>query len=167
MSTVEYLAEKKVSVQEEISSLQRTNEKSRDFSSKSFALAEQEKFTESTFPETITNRIFRQRGFIAFENWTGSFYISSKVINVQKEFVQCECIISKESKILQVREFPILLFNHIFPLQSGTLVKIKISQKPGSTRTDIIDGKGLGIEKDFEIFNIWDQLKDFENKRFE
>lgn len=166
MSTLEYVAEKQVSLQKEESSVLRNGDKNREIFAKSFVLSENENVTDVTSSEVITKQLFRQKGFISYESWTGSFFISSKVIKVNKDYIQCECIISKESKIIQVRQFPSLLFTHISPLHEGTFVKIKISEKPGSTRTDIIDGKGLGIEKDFEIISFWDDLKDFDNKPF-
>ena len=163
MSTLEYIAEKQISLNDEKSFAQRNNEKNGEIYSKTFVLSEND---PEIHTEIITKSIFQQKGFISNESWSGSFFISSKVIKIQKEYIECECIISKESKIIQTRQFPILLFSHISQLQVGALMKIKISQKPGSTRTDIIDGKGLGIEKDFELFNIWDQLEEFDNKPF-
>lgn len=166
MPTLEYVTQSPVSLLESKSSIQKSNDKGIDFKYKNFALTESEEIIDLTVTEIITQRIFKQRGFVSFENWDESSFISSRIIKVLKDYIHCECILSKESKVIQVREFPITLFTHISPLIEGAPLQIKISKKPGSVRTDIIDGKGLGIENDFEMFNDWAQLKDFENKPF-
>jgi hypothetical protein len=115
---------------------------------------------EATY--SLTERLVRQRGgAIINENWSKSQLLSARILKVTKDFISCECLISKSQKITQLREFPALLFSHITPLEENTFVKIKISQKPGSFRTDIIDGRNLGIEKDFEMIDLWKDLEDF------
>lgn len=107
----------------------------------------------------------RRDGFIN-ENWDKTILISGRILKVQKDsdIVHCDCIISRERSITEVRQFPKIMFDNVYPLKEGTTVCIKISTKKGSTRTDIIDGKGLGIEKEFETFDIWNELEGFENK---
>lgn len=117
---------------------------------------------EKTSPEEIiTKELFFQQNFIRNENWSKTYLLSCQILKINADFIHCECIIDNDNKITQIREFPSLLFQHIKPLQEGEFIKIKISQKPGTVRTDIIDGKGLGIKEEFEIINSWDELEDF------
>jgi hypothetical protein len=99
------------------------------------------------------------------ENWVKTLLISSRVIKVTDQTVHCDCLISKDNLKVELRAFPKLLFENIRPLKEGIFVIIKISMKAGSTRTDIIDGKGLGIESDFKDLDNWAELEGFENNR--
>ncbi len=98
------------------------------------------------------------------ERWDKIILISARILKITPTSVSCDCIISLENQIVETRAFPKLLFENINPMKEESVVKIKISSKAGSTRTDIIDGKGLGIEKEFEIFDLWEELETFENK---
>lgn len=118
---------------------------------------------ESAIDLQLIERLISQRNApMLNEGWAKTIFLSAKILKITNSFVVSECIISKENNYTQIREFPKLLFNHIEPISVGQFVKIKISQKPGSTRTDIIDGKGLGIDKDFEMLDAWKDLENFE-----
>jgi hypothetical protein len=168
MPELEYLSDFKVllSDKENDFSDKQMNEKDLFFSSQSFKISESKLYSEITAEEIISHKVIKQRGFFTNETWTTTHLLSARIIKLSKDSVQCECIVSKQDKIIQVRQFPKDLFSHIYPLKEGCFVKLKISYKPGSVRTDIIDGKGLDIESDFEPFDIWDQLKEFDNKHF-
>ena len=56
-----------------------------------------------------------------------------------------------------------MLFEHLNIDREYYPVKLKISFKKGSIRTDIIDGKNLNIEDEFETIVLWDKLLDFPN----
>lgn len=123
----------------------------------------QEANTETSISKEL-NQIFKlKEGFIPDENWTKVQLISGRVIKLTKSEVACECIFYiDEYKEYQIRNFSRSLFEHLEPIKEGKLLKIKISQKPGSFRIDIIDGKGLGVEKEFSEQDKWNELKNFE-----
>ena len=110
----------------------------------------------------LLNKIFESKGFITNENWLTSKLISAKVIKFNKQSVICECLISKSNAEIQHREFPIVLFEHLLPLHINFPIKIKVSLKKGSSRTDIIDGRNLGIEREFNELVDWNSLNEFE-----
>ncbi len=98
------------------------------------------------------------------EHWDKTIMISARVSQILDDAVHCECILSKEYEKVELRTFPKLLMSNINPLMVGAPLKIKISVKAGSTRTDIIDGKGLGIEEEFKLFDDWNELNSYINK---
>lgn len=107
---------------------------------------------------------FQQSTTLLTENWAQTQFLSGRIVEASENFVHCEVVIhyqdgDKESKHFQVRRFPRLLFSHIAPLEEGKTIKIKINQKPGASKTEIFDGKGLGIEKEFEEEDMWQDLE--------
>ncbi len=105
----------------------------------------------------------RKNGFIN-ESWDKTTLISGRVLKITDDLIHCDCILSLENQLSQVRAFPSFMFGNVYPLRENICVKIKTSIKAGSTRIDIIDGKNLGIEQEFESFDIWTGLEDFDNK---
>lgn len=114
-------------------------------------------------PEILSERIAKQKEFLTNERWTNSIFISARIIKIDKENVDCECLISKSESILEIRKFPRILFEHLNIDREYYPVKIKLSFKKGSIRTDIIDGRNLNIEDEFETIVMWDKLIDFPN----
>ena len=109
----------------------------------------------------IARRILDQKGFVGNDGWTASILVSGKIIKHNSDSVTCECITSLLKGTTEVRDFPSILFDHLKPLLEGYPVKIKVSQKKGSIRYDVIDGKNLGIEREFSDLVNWDELNDF------
>jgi len=110
----------------------------------------------------ITRRIFDQKGFVSNDGWTASILVSGKIIKYNSDSVTCECITSLLNGATEVRDFPIILFDHLKPLSHEYPVKIKVSQKKGSIRYDVVDGKNLGIEREFSDLVNWEELNDFQ-----
>ena len=97
---------------------------------------------DKTISEELGQFFNLKEGFIPNENWSKVQLISGRVVKVTKNDVSCECIFYVDDhKEYQIRNFSKTLFEHIEPLKEGKLIKIKISQKAGSFRIDIIDGK--------------------------
>ena len=97
------------------------------------------------------------------EPWNKKDRLSGRVLKVEENFVYCEYIIYYNyKKFYKERRFPIILFQHLPTIEEGLCIKIIICQKPGATKTEIYDGKGLGIEKEFEDQDIWKELEDFQ-----
>jgi hypothetical protein len=111
-----------------------------------------------------SNFLTSRNDIVLNERWEKTTLLSARILKITDDVVHCDCILSLENQISQVRSFSRFMFDSIYPLKENTYVKIKISTKSGSMRTDIIDGKGLDIEKDFEIFDLWSGLEDFDNK---
>lgn len=112
---------------------------------------------------TMINRFETQVGISNIENWSFQEYLSGRIINVNDKFIECECLISRDNSIFQIRSFEKSLFDNLKNAVQNSFVKIKLSQKPGSQRIDVIDGSGLGIEKDFEVKDdIWSGIKELE-----
>lgn len=109
---------------------------------------------------TIYTEEFYRKGFISGESWDKTINIHSRILQVSKEFVTCECIIDKEEKIFQTRTFPAFLFSHIESLQSKKPILVKIRSKAGSSRVDIYDGKKLVDLTLFDLKDNWDLLND-------
>ena len=79
-----------------------------------------------------------QRGFISGETWNKVINLHSKIVQVTKESVSCECLIDKENQVFDTRTFPKELFSHLDTLAEGQLILINIKTKPGSSRIDIL-----------------------------
>lgn len=110
----------------------------------------------------IIDRIFSLKDRVILnEKWDNSYLLSGRINALSENFVSCETIIDKVHKETQIRNYPIKQFAHLPFLKVGKTVKIKINEKPGSFRIDIIDGSNTGIEKEFESMQNWDQLNDF------
>lgn len=111
----------------------------------------------------IVDRIFSQRGgLIINEKWENSYTLSGRIISTNEQFVICETILDNETKKTQVRTYPFKLFEHLPIIEKGRTVKIKINEKAGSFRYDIIDGSNMGIEKEFDEIDVWSQLEGYE-----
>lgn len=110
----------------------------------------------------ILEEIFSLRnGIILNEKWDNSYLLSARINSVSETFVCCEVIINRKDNDTQIRKYPIKQFNHLSSLKLGKTIKIKINEKPGSFRVDILDGANTGIEKEFESMVSWDKLSNF------
>jgi len=127
---------------------------------------EPEIFYDNPLQDNISKKLIGLNEVLLNENWGFPKLISGRVLKITKDAVSCECLINKEKQLTQLMSFPRILFDNILELRENSYVKVKISQKPGSIKTEIIDGKGLGIESDFYSNDIWDALEDFPNKEF-
>lgn len=111
----------------------------------------------------ILEGIFSLRdGVILNERWDNSYLLSGRINAISENFVSCELIIDKANKETKIRNYPIKQLDHLPSLNIGKTIKVKINEKPGSFRVDIIDGSNTGIEKEFESMSIWEELNDFE-----
>lgn len=116
--------------------------------------------TDSKSDSESYNPNLSHRDFIMNESWDKTLNISSRIMHITKDSVSCECVIDRENKVFQTRQFPRELFEHIEPLESQRLVIIKIRSKIGSSRIDIYNGENLVDASLFEIKDNWDSLKD-------
>lgn len=115
----------------------------------------------------LAARLLSQNKVLSNERWDGPANILfSRIIKFNKENVWCECILDKEESITQIRKFNSSLFSHIQKKASNLFhypIVIKINQKAGSIRIDIVDGSNMGIEKEFDSFVDWSELSNFKS----
>lgn len=109
--------------------------------------------------QSIINQIFRNRGVIANEQWVDVITIPSKVISIDEHQISCECSIDIDNDKFETRSFPKELFSNIPNLDINSPIFIKINYKPGSSRIDVLDGKGIVDMNIFELNSGWDKLK--------
>jgi len=110
----------------------------------------------------ILESIFTTKGsHLINETWEKTLNIQSRVMQLNKEFVTCECLIDKEQSIFENRVFPAYLFGHIKNLSVGSYALLSIKSKPGSTRIDVYDGAQLVEKKYFELKADWGDATDF------
>ncbi|PSR03142.1 MAG: hypothetical protein BRD50_06415 [Bacteroidetes bacterium SW_11_45_7] len=115
---------------------------------------------EKTSDLDLMKKVFGESGHRVIENWHDSQFLSGRIINVTKHFVTCEYIAyDGDEKKFEVRKFPIMMFNHMEPLQEGKYIRLKMSKKPGSSRIDIFEAHSSEIEKKFEIKENREKLK--------
>ncbi len=117
---------------------------------------------ESTDLNILEGLYLLRSGFILNEKWENSYLLSGRINSISEDFVSCEIIIDKDNKETQIRKYPIKQLQHLPSISIGKTIKIKINEKPGSFRLDIIDGTNTGIEKEFENMSNWDELENFE-----
>lgn len=108
-------------------------------------------------PETLDG--WEKKGFLLNERWDNIFNIQSRVIQISKNEIVCECIIDPETNHFEKRIFDRILFDNLPNLEVGTFVLLSIQTKKGSSRIDIYKGDGI-VDK--SKFNLLEQLKSLE-----
>ena len=95
--------------------------------------------------------------------------IMARIVSFNQEQVFVDCVINSESKIIEHRGFPIFLFEHLDEVTEKQPILIKIKMKSGSSKIEILPGKGIVDETLFEINEKWEQLRDsgLDEKLFE
>lgn len=128
-----------------------------------YRINHKEQLEKELYERSLFERIINQKEFIKNEKWLPPEDINSRIIKEGDNSIFCECILDRENKIFEIREFNKLLFQHIKNIKFGKPIKIRYLEKAGSARIDIIDGDGFGIEKEFEdLQDSWDDLKEFD-----
>jgi hypothetical protein len=105
-------------------------------------------------------REMQRRGGLFYEKWSKTVSIPAKILNINKEFFTCECVVDRQNFIFESRVFPTKLIAHIDDIERNNLILIKVKEKPGSTRIDIYDGRGT---VDSEIFSVEEELNELDN----
>lgn len=110
----------------------------------------------------IAEQIFDLRNVVLNEDWANVENIPSRIVRVTELAVICECILDSEQRVYEMYSFSLGLFDHLHPLDHHKLIMIKISTKPGSSRIDIFDGKGIVDSRLFDLHDEWLDLMDSE-----
>ena len=67
----------------------------------------------------------------------------SQVIELDSNFVTCDCLVDKEQMVFETRTFPRILFDNIDTLVSGSYILLSIKSKPGTIKLMFIKRKFL------------------------
>jgi hypothetical protein len=92
--------------------------------------------------ETFKNLLDLRGGIIQAENWTHSYLINSRLVKINEETVECDCLVDIEKSVIELRSFPKHLIDY-FDFKIGDPILIKVNIKPGSSRIDFIKGAGI------------------------
>lgn len=107
----------------------------------------------------IFAQLFRNQGGYKKEKWSSEATIQSKVVKLNDNCVFVDCLINRESKKFELREYPIILFNHIENLKVGSPILVRIGMKEGSAKIDIYDGRGVVDLALFSLNDEWEKLR--------
>lgn len=95
------------------------------------------------------------------EQWEVSTSLDARIFQLDKKSVSCDCLVDPDERLFEKRIFPRQLFEHLFELEVGRLIIIKIRSKKGSMRIDVTDGRGIVAPELFELEELWNSLKGF------
>ena len=98
-------------------------------------------------PDQFLN-LFKQKKFLASEPWDNRIFLQGQIVSVEKDYVDCDCLMNKKHLLFERRRFPRFLFEHITILEKEQYIYIKIYSKPGSSRIDVFEGEKL-VNKEF------------------
>ncbi|RIV42951.1 hypothetical protein [Flagellimonas pelagia] len=110
----------------------------------------------------LTHHDFISGGFKVEESWTNKISYQAKVIEIGLDYVICECLVDKEGREFEVREFGKVLFKHLEGLKENTPVMLVYKERPGSMRFDVYNGEYLVDMKLFELNDLYAGLENSE-----
>tara|TARA_R110000868_G_scaffold720_4_gene5238 strand:- start:1873 stop:2439 length:567 start_codon:yes stop_codon:yes gene_type:complete len=109
---------------------------------------------------TYLDNLLIGRDFISNETWEKINTIQGRIASFNNIKVFVDCLIDKENKIFEHREFARFFFEHLDELSEKKPIIIKTKINPGSSRIDIYPGEGIVNLELFEINDKWEQLRD-------
>ena len=103
------------------------------------------------------------KDLILNENYTSNSNICSQVIELDSNFVTCDCLVDKEQMVFETRTFPRILFDNIDTLVSGSYILLSIKSKPGTIKFDVYKGESFFdiklFKKASKAEEIWNNLE--------
>ncbi len=114
---------------------------------------------EQKMEHSLTGQDFIRGGFLASESWTKVESFQARIIEIDKNIVVCECIIDKENKEFEIREFRRELFNHLGELKVNMPLILICKERAGSARIDIKSGKNIVDMNFFELKELYNGLE--------
>lgn len=108
-------------------------------------------------PQPLTQ--FKLHEGVHLSSWRLAANISSKVLAEDEEYVLLECLIDKEERLYEEREFSKTLFEG-FNLKVGDLFKICIYKRQNQEMIEVKDGSLLVNEDDFPKVDFFGQFED-------
>lgn len=120
--------------------------------------------SEELEPSVIGSKLklrerWESKGFLLNEHWDNTFNIQSRILQIFKNEIICECLVDTENNIFENRGFERILFENINDLKIGKFIWLVIQTKKGSSRIDVFNGEGM-VNK--LKFNLIDKLKALE-----
>lgn len=120
-------------------------------------------FENSSSPEDVDSKEyfseFKKSKFKLNEQWDSIITLNAKIIDYNDDIVTCDCLIDRDLIILETRDFPINIFSHL-NLDVNKFIKIKIKEKGGSIRFDILSGE-KSIDK--TKFNVEEDIRSLDS----
>ncbi|MCD4793868.1 MAG: hypothetical protein K8R54_11575 [Bacteroidales bacterium] len=92
-------------------------------------------------------------------SWNLVASISAKLLEYDDDYVLLECLIDKDERIYEEREFNRSKFK-LFDLEEGKLFKLQFFERPYETMMRILDKLGLVSENDFPDIDFESKFKD-------
>lgn len=111
----------------------------------------------SNSPHLLTKFNFQEG--VHLNSWKLMANISSKVLAEDEEYVRLECLIDKEERLYEEREFSKTLFDG-FNFKVGSLFKICIHKRQNQEMIEIKDGSKLVNQDDFPKADFFGQFGD-------
>lgn len=105
---------------------------------------------------------------LLIEPWRNKKNFSARIIEVLDKTVIVECLIDKEYRIYEEREFPLVPFFDGIDIVEGNLLLIRYSERKNEMRIEIISGAEFVLPDDFPKSNIKEKFTQstfFKNKR--
>ena len=98
------------------------------------------------------------------EQWDVLTSYPARVLKINEFSISCDCFITKEPLVVDVRDFPKLLFDDVKDLKEGSNVLLTIGIRPGTTIM-IVSETNDDLNQLYE--DGWKELEElnFENKR--
>lgn len=98
---------------------------------------------------------------IIISGWKNVENISARLIEYYDDTVVLECLIDKEMKIYEEREFRLSLFTD-YDLKIGNLFLLRIFERKNEIRIEVHNDPGLTLKDDFPKLDF---VKEFSNSR--
>jgi len=105
--------------------------------------------------------VFSGSDTIIISGWKNVENISARLIEYYDDTVILECLIDKEMKIYEEREFRLSLFTD-YDLKIGNLFLLRIFERKNEIRIEVHNDPGLTIKDDFPKLDF---VKEFSNSR--
>jgi len=90
--------------------------------------------TSTTSSKTIP------RGVSNPESWNEYKMLDGRIIEVTDETVTVDCLLDRDEKIFEARDFDRRLFEGEVPMEKGRFVALRIAQRPGKFVITVYDG---------------------------
>lgn len=106
--------------------------------------------------DKLRNRIKEYEGYtesVVLNTWKNIENVSAQLIEVQDDLVILECLIDKENKIYEEREFRKSLFEG-YDLSQGNLFYLRVFDRPNETKLEIHEDPKRSRASDFPKRNF-------------
>lgn len=92
------------------------------------------------------------------QNWKNIFNLSARVLDFDYDVVLLECLIDKESRLYEEREFKRSIFKG-YDIEKGSLFKVCYYERDNQCMIEIKNTTGLVADDDFPKSNLAEKFK--------